>query len=85
MQPMKPLLGAVIFAASVINGAGQTAQMADRMGALDHNWVTKAAQGGLAEVELGKLAVSRASSDAVRQFGQRMLDDHTRANDELSG
>lgn len=60
------------------------AQNADRM-ATDSNFVTKAAQGGAAEVELGKLAQSRGSSDKVKQFGQRMVDDHSKAGAELAG
>ena len=39
--------------------------------------------GGLTEVALGKLAIEKGSSDAVKQFGQKMIDDHTKANDEL--
>jgi putative membrane protein len=42
-----------------------------------------AAQGGLSEVELGRLAVQRGSNPAVKSFGQRMIEDHSRANDEL--
>jgi len=49
----------------------------------DRTFVRKAAQGGLAEVELGRLAVDRGSSEYVRQFGQRMVDDHSRVNDRL--
>jgi putative membrane protein len=43
----------------------------------------KAAQGGLAEVQLGKLAADKASAAEVKQFGQRMVDDHSKANDQL--
>ena len=51
----------------------------------DSTFVTKAAKGGMAEVELGKLATEKAASDQVKQFGQRMVDDHSKANDELKG
>jgi putative membrane protein len=49
----------------------------------DKKFVENAALGGMAEVELGKLATQKASSDAVKQFGQKMVDDHSKANDQL--
>ena len=49
----------------------------------DKKFVKDAAIGGLTEVELGKLAAQKGSSDAVKQFGQKLVDDHTKANDEL--
>jgi putative membrane protein len=49
----------------------------------DKQFIEKAAQGGMAEVQLGQLAKEKGSSEAVRQFGQRMVDDHTKANDQL--
>jgi putative membrane protein len=49
----------------------------------DKQFLTNAAQGGLAEVVLGKLAQQKANDQAVKQFGQRMEQDHTKANDEL--
>ncbi|HEY1679053.1 MAG TPA: DUF4142 domain-containing protein [Candidatus Sulfotelmatobacter sp.] len=51
--------------------------------AMDTTFMKKAAQGGMAEVELGQLAVQKAASDDVKKFGQRMVDDHTKANDQL--
>jgi len=49
----------------------------------DRKFVKDAAQGGMAEVELGQLAAEKASSDDVKKFGQRMVDDHSKANDDL--
>jgi putative membrane protein len=49
----------------------------------DHQFVMEAARGGMAEVELGKLASDKAQSEQVKQFGQRMAQDHAKANDEL--
>jgi len=49
----------------------------------DKKFVKDAAIGGMAEVELGKLAAEKGSSEAVKQFGQKMVDDHTKANDQL--
>jgi len=49
----------------------------------DHDFVMDAAMGGMLEVELGRLAAQQGTSDAVKQFGQRMVDDHSKANAEL--
>ena len=49
----------------------------------DRKFVKEAALGGMTEIELGKLAEQKASRDDVKQFGQKMVDDHTKANDQL--
>jgi len=49
----------------------------------DRKFIEEAAMGGIAEVELGKLAQIKASNDQVKQFGARMAEDHAKANDEL--
>jgi len=49
----------------------------------DRHFMDKAAQGGMAEVELGQLAEQNGQSQAVKDFGQRMVNDHSKANDEL--
>jgi putative membrane protein len=63
--------------------AAQTTQNAQRMVRGDNQFLAAAAQGGMAEVQMGQLAVQHASNDAVKKFGQRMVDDHSKANDEL--
>jgi putative membrane protein len=49
----------------------------------DMEFATKAAQGGLKEVKFGELAQQQATRDEVKQFGQRMVGDHGKANDQL--
>jgi putative membrane protein len=58
-------------------------QQGGTLSAADRQFVTKAAEGGKAEVELGQLAADKASSPEVKKFGQRMVDDHGKANQEL--
>jgi putative membrane protein len=49
----------------------------------DDSFYKDAAQGGLAEVELGKLAHDKGQSQAVKDYGDMMVKDHTAANDKL--
>jgi putative membrane protein len=49
----------------------------------DRKFIEEAAKGGLAEVELGKLAQQKATHDQVRQFGARMVEDHGGSHNEL--
>ena len=51
--------------------------------AADSTFMKTAAMDGMAEVEHGQLAAQKAASDGVKQFGQRMADDHGKANAEL--
>jgi putative membrane protein len=49
----------------------------------DRTFIAKAAAGGLAEVKLGTLASEKASNADVKKFGEMMVTDHTKANDQL--
>lgn len=49
----------------------------------DAAFAIKAAQGGLAEVKMGRLAAEKGSSADVKAFGQQMVDDHGKANEQL--
>ena len=60
--------------------AGQSQQ---QLAQQDMEFAKKAAGGGMAEVKLGQLAQDKAKNDQVKQFGQRMVDDHSKANDKL--
>lgn len=49
----------------------------------DSDFLAKAAQGGLAEVQLGQLAEQKTKNQQVKQFGQRMVRDHSKSNQQL--
>jgi Predicted outer membrane protein len=49
----------------------------------DADFAVKAADAGLAEVELGKLAQEKATDQRIKDFAQMMVNDHQKANDEL--
>jgi len=50
---------------------------------VDAAFATEAAGGSVMEVKLGELAQTNAASSAVKQFGQAMITDHSKANGEL--
>jgi putative membrane protein len=49
----------------------------------DEHVIHEAAAGGMLEVELGRLAAERAASADVKAYGQRMVTDHGKANQQL--
>lgn len=49
----------------------------------DARFMMTAAAGGVSEVEMARLALERSSSDEVKRYAQRMVEDHTKANEEL--
>jgi putative membrane protein len=74
---------AVAPAVTLAQSAAPAAADKSTLAASDRKFVTQALQHGMAEVELGKLASEKASHDQVKQFGQRMVDDHGKAGEEL--
>lgn len=58
-------------------------QQAGQPSPLDRMFVTKAMQGSMAEVQLGQLTLQKSNNDQVKQFAQRMIDDHTKLNDQM--
>lgn len=53
------------------------------MKSADSTFAMKAAQGGMAEVKMGQLAADKGTNPDVKAFGQQMVDDHTKANNDL--
>lgn len=74
--------GSLLAGQAVAADADKSAQA--RLGTVTPTaFATKAAEGGLAEVQLAELARQQASSDAVKRFADRMITDHGKANTEL--
>src|SRR5687768_18424506 len=97
MKKLWTILGAAAFSCAVIACGNQAKQEDTKEVAEDQNeekfddsniekdteFAVKAADGGMLEVELGKLAQTNAASPEVKKFAQMMVDEHTKANDEL--
>jgi putative membrane protein len=62
---------------------GTALVQADKVSDMDQQFLKQAARAGTAEVKLGAMAKEQAASPEVQQFGQRMVTDHTKANEEL--
>jgi putative membrane protein len=60
-----------------------TASTTNTKTSADETFAKKAAEGGMAEVRLGQLAEERGSNPAVKNFGRRMVQDHSKAGNEL--
>lgn len=73
--------GTALQSSSSQNTASQTNASKPSKG--DDNFMKKVAEDGLAEVQIGQLAAAKASSPEVKQFAQMLVDDHTKANEEL--
>jgi putative membrane protein len=56
---------------------------AQQVSSEDRQFIEKAATGGMHEVHMGKMGAERASSPAVKKYAQRLVNDHTKANQEL--
>jgi putative membrane protein len=85
------LAAAILPAAAALSspqaGQGPSPQQGQAGGATlsksDRDFVDKAALGGLLEVKLGQLAQQKGESQDVRNFGKRMVDDHSSVNSRL--
>jgi putative membrane protein len=63
--------------------SSRSSMSGSKASASDSKFVSEAASGGMAEVKLGQLAQEKASSEKIKEFGQKMVTDHTKASEEL--
>ena len=75
--------GTTSTSATGTTGTGSTGGTVAAMSEDDKTFVMKAANGGMMEVAAGQTASSNATNADVKTFGQRMVTDHSKANDEL--
>ncbi len=64
-------------------GGADAGQIPGQPSPEDRTFVKSALQGGMAEVQLGQLTLQKSSNDQVKQFAQRMIDDHTRLGEQM--
>jgi putative membrane protein len=77
-------IGGVIAASSVvIQTRLAVGAQEESASAFELSYLYQAIEGQQAEVALGQMAVQKASSDEVKQFGARMMQDHLKASEEL--
>jgi putative membrane protein len=73
---------ATVVNSNVANTNGSAINSMSNMTAPDA-FMTEAAKGGMAEVELSRLATTKSQNAEVKKFAQQMIQDHTNANAEL--
>lgn len=92
MNAMKKLLLTVVLGAAFGTCAAQAPSASDQSAAGgpaasapidDTTFAKKAAQDGLAEVQLGKIAQKRASDPAVKSYAEQLVASHSNANNKL--
>lgn len=85
MQRSNYLCRSVLFLALAGISGSALAADADRAAPDTRTFIEKAAVNGMAEVEAGKIALSKSQHPEIRSFAERMVKDHMLANTELSG
>ena len=80
----KVAAGALVFAVLLLAPRARADQDTDKnLKHKDTAFLKDAALGGMAEVQLGQLAQQKAQNDQIKQLGQKIQADHTKANQEL--
>jgi putative membrane protein len=68
------ILAAGFAAAMALSATGAQAQSADKA---SQKFITNAMEGDYAEIDVGKLAQEKGTSQAVKDFGQKLVTDHS--------
>jgi len=65
------------------SASGDAAAKAAQLNRTDTKFMRDIAYANISEIEVGKLAQSKSQNDQVKSFAQKMMEDHTKAQDEL--
>lgn len=76
-------LGSLLLFSSSAIALAQTDTTTTTLNASDSSFMQHAAGASMAEVQMGKLAVDKSTNADVKQTAQRIVDDHTKADDQL--
>ena len=57
--------------------------LANQQASADQAFVRKALEGGAAEIQLGQLAQQKSQSEDVKQFAQKMVEEHTQLSEQM--
>jgi putative membrane protein len=82
MRTPAPIVALTLALAAFPAAAQQAAK--SELSRQDKDFAEHAMAGGMMEVQLGKLAEQRAQNEGVKRFGQRMVTDHSQANQKMS-
>lgn len=86
MKKLQTIVAAVIAAGLLGTGIMRAEDATHAKSDLSHadkKFIEEAAEGGMAEVEMGRLGAEKAQNAEVKQFAQKILQDHQQANEEL--
>ena len=79
-------LAGTAYAQTSAQGQSSGSQAGTQAGKVDRDtqkFFEQAAVGGMAEVQTGKLAAEKATNPEVKKFGEMMVQDHTKSNEEM--
>jgi putative membrane protein len=74
---------ALLLGTTAVTAADNSSDQRGQLSAKDYKFIKEAAEGGMAEVQMGEIVKQKANSQTVRSFADRMVTDHTKANNEL--
>ena len=80
---MRTDLQTVILIAACLGSVLYIAEAQDKISSKDRAFLTKAAQANMAEVQTGKLAQEKSMNEEIKQFGQKMVEEHGKTLKEL--